>query len=171
MHESDNSEKCEMSEQGSARHIDCSRESRPSRVAVVLAGATMLVVVFGIVWMQSAKYELLAVENTLPDTAELEAKKTEAKRRVGELTVALGPHHPELLAARSAVAGRSPKPLALTVRRRRPRRRSVLRRRPGTASRPASLDRSAWSGRRGRPRHPRRRGAHPAHWRSGRSPA
>jgi peroxiredoxin len=66
MHESDNSEKCEMSEKGSARHIDRSRESRPSRVAVVLAGATMLVVVFGIVWMQSAKYELLAVENTMP---------------------------------------------------------------------------------------------------------
>ena len=67
MHESDNSEKCEMSEKGPARHIDRSRESRPSRVAVVLAGATMLVVVFGIVWIQSAKYELLAVENTQPD--------------------------------------------------------------------------------------------------------
>jgi peroxiredoxin len=67
MHESDNSEKCEMSEKGPARHIDRSRESRPSRVAVVLAGVTMLMVVFGIVWIQSAKYELLAVENTQPD--------------------------------------------------------------------------------------------------------
>lgn len=67
MHESDNSETCEMSEKGSARHIDRSRESRPSRVAVLLAGVTMLVVVFGIVWIQSAKYELLAVENTQPD--------------------------------------------------------------------------------------------------------
>jgi peroxiredoxin len=67
MHESDNSEKCEMSERGLERHIDRSRESRSSRGAVVLAGATMLMVVFGIVWIQSAKYELLAVENTQPD--------------------------------------------------------------------------------------------------------
>jgi len=66
MHESDDSEKCEMSEKGPARHIDRSRKPRPSRVAVVLAGATMLMVVFGIVWIQSAKYELLAVENTQP---------------------------------------------------------------------------------------------------------
>ena len=67
MYESDNSEKYEMSEKGPAHHIDRSRESRPSRVAVVLAGATMLMVVFGIVWIQSAKYELLAVENIQPD--------------------------------------------------------------------------------------------------------
>jgi peroxiredoxin len=67
MHESDNSEKCEMSENGPARHIDRLGEFRPSRVAGVLVGATMLTVVFGIVWIHSAKYELLAVENTQPD--------------------------------------------------------------------------------------------------------
>ena len=67
MHEFEHSEKCETNEKGAARHIDVSRESHPWRVAIVLAGAAMLAVVFGIVWMQSAQYELLAVEKTPPD--------------------------------------------------------------------------------------------------------
>ena len=40
-----------------------------SRLSIVLAGAAILAVVFGIVWMQSAKYELLAVGRTAPDFA------------------------------------------------------------------------------------------------------
>jgi len=38
-----------------------------SRLLIVLAGAAILAVVFGIVWMQSAKYELLAVGKEAPD--------------------------------------------------------------------------------------------------------
>ena len=67
MHEFEHSEKCETHEKDVALHIDVSHESRPWRVAIVLAGAAILAVVFGIVWMQSAKYELLAVEKTAPD--------------------------------------------------------------------------------------------------------
>lgn len=40
-----------------------------SRLLIVLAGAAIFAVVFGIVWMQSAKYELLAVGKTAPDFA------------------------------------------------------------------------------------------------------
>ncbi len=40
-----------------------------SRLLIVLAGAAILAAVFGIVWMQSAKYELLAVGKTAPDFA------------------------------------------------------------------------------------------------------
>ena len=69
MHESENSGKCETGEKGATDHVGVSRESRPSRVAIVLAGAAILAVVFGIVWMQSAKYELLAVGKTAPDFA------------------------------------------------------------------------------------------------------
>ncbi len=36
---------------------------------IVLAGAAIFAVVFGIVWMQSAKYELLVVGKTAPDFA------------------------------------------------------------------------------------------------------
>jgi len=43
------------------------RTSGGSRLLIVLVGATILAVVFGIVWMQSAQYELLAVGKTAPD--------------------------------------------------------------------------------------------------------
>lgn len=42
-------------------------EQGSSRVAILLVGAVILAVVFGIVWMQSAKYELLAVGKQAPD--------------------------------------------------------------------------------------------------------
>ncbi|MBP0125170.1 MAG: redoxin domain-containing protein, partial [Nitrospira sp.] len=38
-----------------------------SRGAILLVGAVILAAVFGIVWMQSAKYELLAVGKQAPD--------------------------------------------------------------------------------------------------------
>lgn len=38
-----------------------------SRLLIVLIGAAILAAVFGIVWMQSAKYELLAVGKQAPD--------------------------------------------------------------------------------------------------------
>jgi cytochrome c biogenesis protein CcmG, thiol:disulfide interchange protein DsbE len=38
-----------------------------SRLLIVLAGAAIFALVFGIVWMQSAKYELLAVGKQAPD--------------------------------------------------------------------------------------------------------
>lgn len=44
-----------------------SRTSGGSRLLIVLIGAAILVAVFGIVWMQSAKYELLAVGKQAPD--------------------------------------------------------------------------------------------------------
>lgn len=69
MHESEHSGKCGTSEKGAARNPGVSRESRTSRVAIVLAGAAIFAVVFGIVWMQSAKYELLVVGKTAPDFA------------------------------------------------------------------------------------------------------
>ncbi|MCX5721526.1 MAG: TlpA disulfide reductase family protein [Nitrospirae bacterium] len=55
MHKSEHSVNGEADEQGS------------SRVAILLVGAVILAVVFGIVWMQSAKYELLAVGKQAPD--------------------------------------------------------------------------------------------------------
>ena len=67
MHESEHSGKCETSENSVTRDLGVSRECRTSRLAIVLAGAIILAVVFGIVWMQSAKYELLAVGKTAPD--------------------------------------------------------------------------------------------------------
>lgn len=42
-------------------------ERGSSRVAILLVGAVILAAVFGIVWMQSAKYELLAVGKQAPD--------------------------------------------------------------------------------------------------------
>lgn len=67
MHEPEHSGKSETGENGAARHPGVSREPRSSRGAIVLAGAAILAVVFGIVWMQSAKYELLVVGKTAPD--------------------------------------------------------------------------------------------------------
>lgn len=46
---------------------DVAGEQGSSRVAILLVGAVILAVVFGIVWMQSAKYELLAVGKQAPD--------------------------------------------------------------------------------------------------------
>lgn len=46
-----------------------SAASGGSRLLIVLAGAAILAAVFGIVWMQSGKYELLAVGKTAPDFA------------------------------------------------------------------------------------------------------
>ena len=69
MHESEHSGECETSEKGAARQIGVSGKPRTSRLAIVLAGAAILAVVFSIVWMQSAKYELLAVGKTAPDFA------------------------------------------------------------------------------------------------------
>ncbi|MCX5724764.1 MAG: TlpA disulfide reductase family protein [Nitrospirae bacterium] len=67
MHKPEHSGKCETGEPGVACHPGVSRESRSSRVAILLVGAAILAVVFGIVWMQSAKYELLAVGKQAPD--------------------------------------------------------------------------------------------------------
>lgn len=40
-----------------------------SRLLILLAGAAIVAAVFGIVWLQSAKYDLLAVGKTAPDFA------------------------------------------------------------------------------------------------------
>lgn len=58
MHEPEHSGTCEMGEPGA---------SRSSRVPILLVGAAILAVVFGIVWMQSAQYELLTVGRPAPD--------------------------------------------------------------------------------------------------------
>ena len=60
MHEPEHSGTCEMGEPGA---------SRSSRVPILLVGAAILAVVFGIVWMQSAQYELLTVGKPAPDFA------------------------------------------------------------------------------------------------------
>ena len=60
MHEPEHSGKCETGEPGA---------SRSSRVPILLVGAAILAVVFGIVWMQSAQYELLTVGKPAPDFA------------------------------------------------------------------------------------------------------
>lgn len=67
MHEPEHSMKCETDEHGASRNPGVSHESRSSRGAILLVGAAILAVVFGIVWMQSAKYELLVVGKTAPD--------------------------------------------------------------------------------------------------------
>lgn len=46
---------------------DVAGERGSSRGAILLVGAVILAAVFGIVWMQSAKYELLAVGKQAPD--------------------------------------------------------------------------------------------------------
>lgn len=66
MHKPEHSGKGET---GETQNLGVSRESRPSRLGIVLVGAAILAVVFGIVWMQSAQYELLTVGKPAPDFA------------------------------------------------------------------------------------------------------
>ncbi|MEQ1562490.1 MAG: TlpA disulfide reductase family protein, partial [Nitrospiraceae bacterium] len=66
MHKPEHSGKGET---GETRNLGVSRESRSSRMGIVLVGAAILAVVFGIVWMQSAQYELLTVGKPAPDFA------------------------------------------------------------------------------------------------------
>jgi cytochrome c biogenesis protein CcmG, thiol:disulfide interchange protein DsbE len=63
-----------------------------SRLLIVLAGAAILAVVFGIVWMQSAKYELLTVGKTAPDFAltDLNDKPQRLFSRQGGVSELLG---------------------------------------------------------------------------------
>ncbi|MDP1769172.1 MAG: TlpA disulfide reductase family protein [Nitrospirota bacterium] len=61
--------KPEHSGTGETSNPGVSREPRSSRMGIVLVGAAILAVVFGIVWMQSAQYELLTVGKAAPDFA------------------------------------------------------------------------------------------------------
>lgn len=61
--------KPEHSGTGETSNLGVSREPRSSRMGIVLVGAAILAVVFGIVWMQSAQYELLTVGKPAPDFA------------------------------------------------------------------------------------------------------
>ncbi|MDH4186252.1 MAG: TlpA family protein disulfide reductase [Nitrospira sp.] len=52
---------------GEMPNLGASREPRSSRIGIVLVGAAILAAVFGIVWIQSDKYELLSVGKPAPD--------------------------------------------------------------------------------------------------------
>jgi peroxiredoxin len=56
-----------MAEQTITDSLPAMRRSGPSRLVILLTASAILALVFGLVWFQSAKYELLAVGKAAPD--------------------------------------------------------------------------------------------------------